>query len=85
MLKKVLHIQNYSVKIQVSKKEYQLRLKVQDLDETIEIPFNSIAELAAISEILRNENNTFYDISTNEIIIGWEPTGENDPKHQQFT
>ena len=81
MIKKILRIQSYSVKVQVQKQEYSLRLQLQDREDTVEINFSSLAELAAITEMLRNETNTFFDISTDEIVIGWEPTGENDPKH----
>lgn len=76
-------IYNYSVKIKPDSGLYELKLKVSEVELPIDIIFKSISELAALVEMLRDEEYTFYNISTNEVIIGWEPTGENDPKHEK--
>lgn len=75
-------IYNYSVLINPATKEYTLRLKISNVEETVEHSFGNISELSAIVELLRDETFTFYDTNAKEIIIGWEPTGENDPKHK---
>jgi hypothetical protein len=76
---------NYSVKIGPSEKLYLLKLKlINSEEEPYEVKFSSACELAAVTELLRDEANTFFDTETNEILIGWEPTGENDPKHERY-
>jgi hypothetical protein len=72
---------NYSVKIRPSAPHYLLKLKLRDSDQLYEIKFPSVVELAATVGLLREESNTFFDIETQEILVSWEPTGENDPKH----
>ncbi|HEX2934272.1 MAG TPA: hypothetical protein VHO72_02870 [Bacteroidales bacterium] len=75
-------IYNYSVLLNPVSKEYTLRLKISNVEEPVEHSFGSISELSAIVELLRDETFTFYDTTAKEIIIEWEPTGENDPKHK---
>jgi hypothetical protein len=77
-------IVSYSVKINPHKSIYQLKLKLVSAEESYDINFKSVIDLSAIVELLRDEQNTFFDTSTEEIVIGWEPTGENDPKHTAF-
>jgi hypothetical protein len=72
---------NYSVKIKVSVPVYLLKLKILGSDELHEVKLPTACELAAIVGLLREESNTFFDTETQEILISWEPTGENDPKH----
>lgn len=81
MTKQLDKIQSYSVKIDVNHKLYEVKLKVADREAPVEIIFPTIAEVAACVDLLRNEINTFYNQATDEIIIAWEPTGENDPKY----
>jgi len=76
-------IYNYSIKIKPGAELYELKLKVSEVELPIEIYFKAISELSALVELLRDEEYTFYNVLTNEIIIGWEPTGENDPKHDK--
>jgi hypothetical protein len=76
-------IYNYSVKIKPEAGTYELKLKVSEIELPIDINFKTISELSALVELLRDEEYIFYNISTGEIIIGWEPTGENDPKHEK--
>ncbi|HEY4785305.1 MAG TPA: hypothetical protein VIH57_04620 [Bacteroidales bacterium] len=76
---------SYSVKINVREGVYQLKLKLIEGEEPFEVDFKSILELSAATELLRNEQNTFFDSQTKDIIIGWEPTGENDPKYLKFS
>lgn len=78
-----LKILNYSVSIQPLAKHYSIKLKVQDLERPVEFHQESIRELEALASLLRDEINAFYNSETNEIIIGWEPIGENDPKYNQ--
>ncbi len=77
-------IVSYSAKINPHEGLYQLKLKLVSAEESVDISFKNIQDLAAMTELLREEQNTFYDASLHEIVIGWEPTGENDPKHQKF-
>lgn len=77
-------IVSYSVKINPHKNIYQLKLKLASAEESYDINFNSVIDLSATVEILRDEQNTFFDTAAEEIVIGWEPTGENDPKHPKF-
>jgi len=72
---------NYSVKIKPSVPVYLLKLKILDSDELHEIKLPTACELAAIVGLLREESNTFFDKETQEILISCEPTGQNDPKH----
>jgi hypothetical protein len=74
-------IYNYTVIIRPETKTYILKLKISNQEFPVEHIFSSVLELAAIAELLRDENYTYYDNHKKEIIIGWEPTGENDPKH----
>ena len=74
-------IYNYSVKINHQSGEYELKLKVSEMELPVDIYFKSISELSDLVELLREEEYTYYNSETSEIIIGWEPTGENDPKH----
>ncbi len=75
---------NYSIKINFLKNVYQLKLKLASVENPFGINFKNVSDLSATVELLRNEQNTFFDIETNEIVIGWEPTGENDPKYFKF-
>jgi hypothetical protein len=75
---------NYSVKIKPTEKLYSLRVKLKESEVTCEIKFSSAVELAAVTELLREENSTFFDSEKQEILIGWEPTGENDPKYEKY-
>lgn len=77
-------IVSYSVKINPHKSVYQLKLKLASVEESYDINFKSVIDLTATVEILRDEQSTFFDPSTEEIVIGWEPTGENDPKYAKF-
>lgn len=77
-------IVSYSVKINPHKTIYQLKLKLASAEESYDINFNSVIDLSATVEILRDEQNTFFDTAAEEIVIGWEPTGENDPKHPKL-
>ena len=77
---------NYSVKIRPTIPVYSLKLKLADSEELYELKLPSACELAAIVGLLREESNTYFDKETQEILISWEPTGENDPKyHHQPT
>jgi len=77
-------IVSYSAKINPHEGLYQLKLKLVSAEEPFEINFKNVQDLAAMVELLRDEQNTLFDASTRDIIIGWEPTGENDPKHTKF-
>ena len=77
-------IVSYSVKINPNKSIYELKLKLESAEKSYDINFKSVIDLSATVEILRDEQSTFFDTTTEEIIIGWEPTGENDPKHPKF-
>ena len=81
MLKTLNKINTYSVRIDLMNKLYLMKLRVEEIESPIEITFPSICELTACIELLRDENNTFYNPANGEIVITWEPTGENDPKH----
>jgi len=76
-------ITSYSIKIKPSSHEYLLKLKLLSFEEPYELSFSSIHELSSIADLLRNEMNTFFDKDSEEIIITWEPTGENDPKYDK--
>lgn len=78
-----LKILNYSVSLQPLTKHYSIKLKVQDIEHPVEFHQESICELEALTSLLRDEINAFYNPDLNEIIIGWEPIGENDPKYNQ--
>lgn len=77
-------IVSYSVKINPHKSIYLLKLKLASAEEPYDINFKSVIDLSAAVELLRDEQSTFFDTSSEEIVIGWEPTGENDPKHPKF-
>jgi hypothetical protein len=81
-MKPLNKIVSYSIRIDVANKMFLLKLKVEEIETHVEITFTSLTELAAGVELLRNESNTFYNPSNGEIVIVWEPTGENDPKHR---
>ena len=76
-------ITNYAVKIKPSQKEYILKLKLLSFEEPYDLAFSSANELSSVVDLLRNEINTFFDKDSEEIIITWEPTGENDPKYDK--
>lgn len=82
---KIVKIVSYTLKINPASNVFQLKLKLASDVEPIEIGVKSALELSSIADILRNEKNTFYDLASNEIIIGWEPTGENDPKFVKYS
>ena len=78
-------ITSYSIKINTHENLYQLKLKLATMEEPYEIDFKNVWDLSAIADLLRNEQNTFFDADSKDIIIGWEPTGENDPKYSRFS
>jgi hypothetical protein len=75
---------SYSVRINIANKEFEVKLKIAELENLVDISFTTLPELAACVELLRDENNSFYNTSTGEIHIIWEPVGENDPKHKSI-
>lgn len=77
-------IQSYLVTIRPADKQYILKLKLISIDESVEMTISSVVELASIVDLLRNEKNTYFDNEKKEIVIGWEPAGENDPKYDKF-
>jgi hypothetical protein len=79
-MKQLNKILSYSVKIDVASKNYDVKLKIADIEAPVEIAFSNLIEMAACIELLRDESNTFYNPVTGEIHIIWEPVGENDPK-----
>jgi|WetSurMetagenome_2_1015567.scaffolds.fasta_scaffold1241716_1 hypothetical protein len=80
-MKPLNKITSYSIRIDALNKTYLLKLTIVDMEQHVEIPFSSLMELAACVDLLRNEDNTYYNPANGEIVITWEPTGENDPKH----
>lgn len=78
-------ISSYLVTLRPMSGDYFLKIKLNMEDEAIEIKISTAAELAAITELLRNEKNTFFDRNKDEIVIGWEPAGENDPKYDKYS
>jgi hypothetical protein len=34
--------------------------------------------------LLRKDFNSFFDVDTQEILVSWKPTGENDPKYGHY-
>jgi hypothetical protein len=77
-------IQSYLVTLNPANQEYILKLKLISVEEAVEMTITTATELASIVDLLRNEKNTYYDKEKNEIIIGWEPAGENDPKYDKY-
>jgi hypothetical protein len=82
---KIVKILSYSLKINPVASIFQLKLKLASLEEPVEINVKNAMELSSIAELLRNEKNTFFDLTSNDIVIGWEPTGENDPKFVKYS
>jgi hypothetical protein len=72
----------YTVYANTEKKYFWLRLRLEDHSpEIIDMKCFSMEELHALVDILRNEANTLFDIDNENIVIGWEPTGEHAPSH----
>ena len=76
---------SYSVKLNFHGEIYQLKLKLASAEEPVDVNFKNVVELAVTVDLLRNEKSTFFDTNSREIIIGWEPTGENDPKYSKLS
>lgn len=75
---KLIKVTDYTVYVNPTKKYYWLRLRLENKDIK-DVPFHNVVELDGVVDLLRNEHNTFFDDETDNIVIGWEPTGENAP------
>lgn len=76
---KLRKISAYTVYANPMTQHYQVQLKLEDEPEQIkEMALSNLPDLNALVDLLRNEANTQYDLETGNIVIGWEPTGEND-------
>ncbi len=71
----------YTVYANPEKKYFWVRLRLDDhKPEVIDLKCDSMLEVYTTVDLLRNEKNTMFDIDDQNIVIGWEPTGENAPK-----
>jgi hypothetical protein len=79
---KLKKINAYTVYANPTSRYYWLRLRLEGIeDEVVDLKVETLVELAAIAELLRNENNTLFDPETKNIVIGWETAGEFHPQH----
>ena len=44
----------------------------------VDIRPDSVGELAALGDLLRNEKPVYYHTNTGDLATGWEPTGEQE-------
>lgn len=78
----LVKINAYTVYANPQKKYFWLRLRLEEhIPEIIDMQCSSMQELSGLVEVLRNEANTLFDPENQNIVIGWEPTGENAPVH----
>ncbi len=78
----LVKINAYTVYANPQKKYFWLRLRLEECTpEIIDMQCSSMQELTALVDILRNEANTLFDPENQNIVIGWEPTGEHAPVH----
>ena len=81
---KLDRIVSYSAKINPHEGVYLLKLKLASAEEPFDMNLRNVQDLSAMVELLRDEQSTFFDTTSKDIVIGWEPTGENDPKYPKF-
>lgn len=58
---------------------FWVRVKLENSEETHDYPFQNVSDLNAFVELLRIEQYTYFDTQNKNLVIGWEPTGENAP------
>jgi hypothetical protein len=63
-------IVSYSAKISPHEGVYHLKLKLASAEEPFEVNFKNMQDLSAMVELLRDEQSTFFDTSTKDIVIG---------------
>lgn len=57
---------------------FWVRIKLES-EETHDYPFQNVSDLHGFVELLRSEQYTYFDSTNKNLVIGWEPTGENAP------
>lgn len=78
---KLKKITAYTIYTNPEEKYFWVRLRLEENDQDIaDISLPSLAEMQALVDLLRNESRVWYDTETNNIVVGWEPVGENAPK-----
>lgn len=70
-------IVSYSLRWRAEDEEGRIYIRLGDTnkEEHEIIKVTSAQELSALGEILRNEEEVFFDSETGIISTGWEPTG----------
>jgi hypothetical protein len=69
----------YTVYANPQRKFFWVRVKLENTEETHDYPFENVVELNAFTELLRHEQYTYFDSENQNLVIGWEPTGEHAP------
>lgn len=73
-------INAYTVYANPLKKYFWVRIRIENPEEeTFDVPCETMIDLGVLIDLLRNESNTFFDAESQNIVVGWEPTGENSP------
>jgi hypothetical protein len=71
----------YTVYANPNKEYYWIRMKFEGSEETKDLQVKTLPDLNAIVDLFRNETHCYYDESTQNVVIGWEATGENSPQN----
>jgi hypothetical protein len=59
---------------------FWIRLRMDNNNEdTFDIKMETLPDLMAMVDLLRNETHTLFDTETQNIVIGWEEAGEKHP------
>ena len=73
-------ISAYTVYINPATKYYWVRIRMENSNpEIYDIELQTLPDLTALVDVLRNEANTLFDWETKNVVIGWEAAGENSP------
>ncbi len=69
----------YTVYANPQNEFFWVRVKLENSEQTHDYPFQNLSDLNAFVELLRHEVYTYFDPKNKNLVIGWEPTGEDAP------
>lgn len=70
-------VNQYSLNWRAEQNAGIIWLRLSD-DTNASIQPDSVQELAALGDILRNEKPVYFHTGTGDLSTGWEPTGEEE-------
>lgn len=70
---------SYTVFVNPASQYFWVKLRVGSMGmPPVDVRLNTLSDVQAYVDLLRNEQNVMFDPQTQNLVIAWEPTGDND-------